>query len=86
MPRGFVVKMEDSGGVSRLFRAGSGRPGEDGGGEDRNFASWLGRAIAEAYAAGYLGPDACGTGIQFDIYTQPGAGAYVCGACSHSCC
>ena len=37
------------------------------------------RAIEEAYSAGMLGPDACGTGMQFDIYTHPGAGAYVCG-------
>jgi NADH dehydrogenase (ubiquinone) flavoprotein 1 len=48
-------------------------------GEYRNYRQSLERAIDEAYAAGFLGPDACGTGIQFDVYTQPGAGAYVCG-------
>lgn len=58
-------------------------------GEYLNYRHSLERAIDEAYAAGFLGPDACGTGIQFDVYTQPGGGAYVCGelgACSTCCC
>jgi len=48
-------------------------------GEYRNYRYALERAIHEAYEAGYLGKNACGTGIEFHVYTQPGAGAYVCG-------
>eukprot|EP00005_Dracoamoeba_jomungandri_P004617 CAMPEP_0174258944 /NCGR_PEP_ID=MMETSP0439-20130205/7848_1 /TAXON_ID=0 /ORGANISM="Stereomyxa ramosa, Strain Chinc5" /LENGTH=465 /DNA_ID=CAMNT_0015342641 /DNA_START=16 /DNA_END=1413 /DNA_ORIENTATION=- len=39
----------------------------------------LERAIQEAYAAGFLGKNACGTGRQFDVYVHSGAGAYICG-------
>ena len=37
------------------------------------------RAIAEAYARGYLGKNIQGTGFDFDLYTHTGAGAYECG-------
>ncbi|USQ80823.1 NADH-quinone oxidoreductase subunit NuoF [Ornithinimicrobium faecis] len=37
------------------------------------------RAIAEAYAAGYLGKDILGTGYDLDITLHSGAGAYICG-------
>ncbi|EJT49616.1 centromere/microtubule binding protein cbf5 [Trichosporon asahii var. asahii CBS 2479] len=37
------------------------------------------KAIDEAYAAGYLGKDACGSGYPFDVYVHRGAGAYICG-------
>ncbi len=36
-------------------------------------------AIDEAYAAGLLGPDACGKGWAMDVYVHMGAGAYICG-------
>jgi NADH-quinone oxidoreductase subunit F len=36
-------------------------------------------ALKEAYAAGLLGKNILGTGIDFDIYTFVGAGAYICG-------
>lgn len=36
-------------------------------------------AIDEAYAAGLIGKNACGTGIDFDVYVHRGAGAYICG-------
>jgi len=36
-------------------------------------------AIDEAYAAGLLGKDIGGSGIDFDLYCHLGAGAYVCG-------
>ncbi len=36
-------------------------------------------AIAEAYDAGLIGKDACGSGYSFDIYVHRGAGAYICG-------
>jgi NADH-quinone oxidoreductase subunit F len=36
-------------------------------------------ALKEAYAAGLLGRNIKGTGIDFDIYTFVGAGAYICG-------
>lgn len=39
----------------------------------------LDQAIAEAYAKGFLGKNACGSGIDFDVYTHLGAGAYICG-------
>ncbi|XP_022231808.2 LOW QUALITY PROTEIN: NADH dehydrogenase [ubiquinone] flavoprotein 1, mitochondrial [Drosophila obscura] len=48
-------------------------------GEFYNEACNLQYAILEAYKAGYLGPNACGSGFEFDLYVQRGAGAYVCG-------
>jgi NADH-quinone oxidoreductase subunit F len=36
-------------------------------------------ALAEAYAAGLLGKNIKGSGIDVDIYTAVGAGAYICG-------
>jgi len=36
-------------------------------------------ALKEAYAAGLLGKDIQGTGIDVDLYTFVGAGAYICG-------
>jgi NADH-quinone oxidoreductase subunit F len=36
-------------------------------------------ALEEAYAAGYLGKDIRGSGIDFDLYGSLGAGAYICG-------
>jgi NADH-quinone oxidoreductase subunit F len=37
------------------------------------------RAIDEAYAAGLIGKNACGSGWDFDLYVHRGAGAYICG-------
>ena len=39
----------------------------------------LERAIAEAKAAGHLGPNIYGTGFNLDIWLHRGAGAYICG-------
>ena len=36
-------------------------------------------ALKEAYDAGYLGRDILGSGIDIDIYSVLGAGAYICG-------
>ena len=36
-------------------------------------------AIDEAYDAGLIGPDACGSGWAFDVVLHHGAGAYICG-------
>jgi len=36
-------------------------------------------ALEEAYAAGLLGRDIQGSGVDFDLYTHLGAGAYICG-------
>ncbi|MBI1423059.1 MAG: NADH-quinone oxidoreductase subunit NuoF [Gammaproteobacteria bacterium] len=36
-------------------------------------------ALAEAYQAGYLGKNVCGSGVDFDLYSHLGAGAYICG-------
>jgi NADH-quinone oxidoreductase subunit F len=39
----------------------------------------LQRAIAEAYAKGYLGEDVMGSGRRVDLVLHRGAGAYICG-------
>ncbi|MCR8723278.1 NADH-quinone oxidoreductase subunit NuoF [Frigidibacter sp. ROC022] len=39
----------------------------------------LQRAIDEAYDAGLIGKNACGSGWDFDLYLHHGAGAYICG-------
>ncbi|MEM9784667.1 MAG: NADH-quinone oxidoreductase subunit NuoF, partial [Pseudomonadota bacterium] len=36
-------------------------------------------AIDEAYDAGLIGTNACGSGFDFDLYLVHGAGAYICG-------
>jgi NADH-quinone oxidoreductase subunit F len=48
-------------------------------GEYRYLIEIVDRAIAEAYARGYLGKNILGTGWDFDLYTHTGAGAYECG-------
>jgi NADH-quinone oxidoreductase subunit F len=39
----------------------------------------LEKAIAEAYAAGFLGKNILGTDYSLDLYVHPGGGAYICG-------
>ncbi|MFL2930037.1 MAG: NADH-quinone oxidoreductase subunit NuoF [Candidatus Micropelagos sp.] len=39
----------------------------------------LQRAVDEAYEAGLLGKNACGSDWDYDIYVHHGAGAYICG-------
>lgn len=36
-------------------------------------------AINQAYEAGLIGKNACGSGYDFDVYMHRGAGAYICG-------
>jgi NADH-quinone oxidoreductase subunit F len=48
-------------------------------GEYRYLIEIMDRAIAEAYASGYLGRNIQGTGFDFDLYTHTGAGSYECG-------
>jgi NADH dehydrogenase (ubiquinone) flavoprotein 1 len=48
-------------------------------GEFYNEASNTQIAIKEAYEAGLLGKNSCGSGYDFDIYLHRGAGAYICG-------
>ncbi len=48
-------------------------------GEFCNEASHIQQAIEEAYAAGLLGKNACGSGWDFDVHLHRGAGAYICG-------
>ena len=48
-------------------------------GEFYNEASNLQVAIDEAYEAGLIGENACGSGWKFDLYLHRGAGAYICG-------
>ena len=39
----------------------------------------LEKAIAEAYAKGYLGKNILGSGYDLDLHVHPGGGAYICG-------
>lgn len=48
-------------------------------GEFWHEVNCLEQAVAEAYASGLLGKDACGDGYSFDVYVARGAGAYICG-------
>jgi NADH dehydrogenase (ubiquinone) flavoprotein 1 len=48
-------------------------------GEYFNEAVILQEAIHEAYQAGFLGKNACGSGYDYDLYLHRGAGAYICG-------
>ncbi|MBT5239595.1 MAG: NADH-quinone oxidoreductase subunit NuoF [Rhodospirillaceae bacterium] len=48
-------------------------------GEFYTEASNLQVAIDEAYEAGLIGKNACGSGWDFDVYLHRGAGAYICG-------
>merc|ERR1712224_807798 len=48
-------------------------------GEYVNERLALERAIKEAYDAGFIGKNACGSGYDYDLYVHYGAGAYICG-------
>ena len=48
-------------------------------GEFYNEARKLQTAIDEAYDAGLIGKNACGSGYDFDVILHRGAGAYICG-------
>ncbi|MDQ6666428.1 MAG: NADH-quinone oxidoreductase subunit NuoF [Acidobacteriota bacterium] len=48
-------------------------------GEYRYLIDIMDRAIAEAYNRGYLGKNLRGSGMNFDLHTHTGAGAYECG-------
>jgi NADH-quinone oxidoreductase subunit F len=48
-------------------------------GEFYREAENLQGAIDEAYAAGLIGKNACGSGYDFDVFVHRGAGAYICG-------
>ena len=48
-------------------------------GEYYNEAVNLQAAIDQAYEAGLIGTNACGSGWDFELYLHRGAGAYICG-------
>ncbi len=48
-------------------------------GEFVHGARILERALADAYARGYLGRNILGSGFDLDVYVHRGAGAYICG-------
>ncbi len=48
-------------------------------GEFHREAEVLEAAIDDAYEAGLIGKNACGSGYDFDIVVHRGAGAYICG-------
>jgi NADH-quinone oxidoreductase subunit F len=48
-------------------------------GEFVREAQILQAAIDEAYEAGLIGKNACGSGYDFELYLHRGAGAYICG-------
>jgi NADH-quinone oxidoreductase subunit F len=48
-------------------------------GEFFREAEALQAAIDQAYEAGLIGKDSCGSGYAFDVFLHRGAGAYICG-------
>jgi NADH-quinone oxidoreductase subunit F len=48
-------------------------------GEFREEGDRLEHAIQEAYDAGLIGKNSCGSGYDFDIFVHRGTGAYICG-------
>lgn len=48
-------------------------------GEFKQVIGIINEAIKEAYAAGFLGKNICGTSFSLDIHVHSGAGAYICG-------
>jgi NADH-quinone oxidoreductase subunit F len=48
-------------------------------GEFNREANHLEEAVREAYAAGFLGANACGSGWHCDVVVHRGSGAYICG-------
>ena len=48
-------------------------------GEYVNERLALDRAVSEAYEKGFIGRNACGSGMDFDVIVHYGAGAYICG-------
>jgi len=48
-------------------------------GEYIREAETLFAAVAEAYDAGLIGKNACGSGYDYDVFVHRGAGAYICG-------
>ena len=48
-------------------------------GEFYREAEALQAAIDQAYEAGLIGKDACGSGFDFDVFVHRGMGAYICG-------
>ena len=48
-------------------------------GEYIREAEVLFAAVEEAYAKGFIGKNACGSGYDFDVFVHRGAGAYICG-------
>jgi NADH-quinone oxidoreductase subunit F len=48
-------------------------------GEYIREAEVLFAAVQEAYDAGLVGKNACGSGYDFDVFVHRGAGAYICG-------
>ena len=48
-------------------------------GEFYNEILALQHAVDEAYEAGLIGKNACGSGYDYDVFVHRGAGAYICG-------
>jgi NADH-quinone oxidoreductase subunit F len=48
-------------------------------GEYRKWIKMVDKALADAYAKGYIGENILGSGFSTNIYTHMGAGAYICG-------
>ncbi len=48
-------------------------------GEFYDLAEIMDKALEEAYEAGYLGANILGSGMNLEMYTHLGAGAYICG-------
>ena len=48
-------------------------------GEYGKWIRMMEKALADAYAAGYVGQNICGSSFSTNIYIHKGAGAYICG-------
>ncbi len=48
-------------------------------GEYRKWITMVDKALADAYAKGYIGENILNSGFSTNIYTHSGAGAYICG-------
>jgi len=48
-------------------------------GEYGKWVRMVEKALADAYANGFVGQNICGSGFSTDVYVHKGAGAYICG-------
>jgi NADH-quinone oxidoreductase subunit F len=74
-----TIRISDRGLPDRGLRHGRGRRLHLYRGEFIRERERLQAAIDQAYEAGLIGKNACGSGYDFELYLHHGAGAYICG-------